>query len=240
MKSIGTLLRNAREEKKITLEEAHSETKIHLRILNALEEDKADEILVPPYVKGFLKRYTQYLGLNTEAIINQYLSQMPVVSKPVLSFEKKKTPRLFPGVNTILKIGFIAVATVCFLFYVRITFRSIFIAKEHLEQRTTPPKVASTKPTVSEFPVSSDELLMLTVTATQDSWMRVKSDEKTVFQNVLTKGSEERWEATEKIELWIGNAAGIELDLNGRRLGSPGRGVIKDVLITREGMRVKR
>ena len=39
--------------------------------------------------------------------------------------------------------------------------------------------------------------------------------------------------------LWVGKAEYLELILNGHPLGSPGRGVIKDITITRKGLEVK-
>ena len=48
--------------------------------------------------------------------------------------------------------------------------------------------------------------------------------------------AKETWQANDKVELWVGNAAALDLDLNGRPLGSPGRGVIKNILVTHEGL----
>ena len=55
METIGAKLKKIRLEKGLTLEEAHKQTKIHLNILKAIE----DESLVnfnPVYIKGFLKK----------------------------------------------------------------------------------------------------------------------------------------------------------------------------------------
>ncbi len=48
------------------------------------------------------------------------------------------------------------------------------------------------------------------------------------------------WQANEKIELWLGNAGAVELELNGKllkKIGRPGR-PLKNVTITRAGLSI--
>ncbi|MBI2447090.1 MAG: DUF4115 domain-containing protein, partial [Candidatus Omnitrophica bacterium] len=65
-------------------------------------------------------------------------------------------------------------------------------------------------------------------------------DGKKMFEEVLKEGSSEKWEANEKIELWVGKAEGLELERNGQPLGPLGYGIIKNILITREDMKIHR
>ena len=108
-----------------------------------------------------------------------------------------------------------------------------------MEKRKLPKKAAAAgikKEKERPLLVSKKETLKLTVRAADNSWMHVKTDGKIIFQSILQKGSQETWQANDKIELWVGNASALDLTLNGHPLGSPGRGVIKNILITREGM----
>jgi len=59
----GERLRRLRKAKGLSLEQVHQITKIHVRVINALEEDKIDEIS-PVYVKGLLKIYCNLLGAD--------------------------------------------------------------------------------------------------------------------------------------------------------------------------------
>ncbi|MFH1868520.1 MAG: RodZ domain-containing protein [Candidatus Omnitrophota bacterium] len=70
--SIGSQLKKAREKKEIAISEVYQQTKIHPDVLSALEEDRFDNILNPIYVRGFLKRYAAYLGLDADIILDQY------------------------------------------------------------------------------------------------------------------------------------------------------------------------
>jgi cytoskeletal protein RodZ len=74
MESIGDLLREARHSKKATLEDVSRITKITIDILEKLEAGAFDKLAAPAYTKGFLKLYAEYLGLDSQAIVEAYLS----------------------------------------------------------------------------------------------------------------------------------------------------------------------
>ena len=57
--SIGQQLRKAREERGAELSEAERATKIRERLLQAMEEDRWDELPGPPYNRSFLASYLE-------------------------------------------------------------------------------------------------------------------------------------------------------------------------------------
>ena len=73
MESIGDLLREARQSKKAMLEDASRATKIKIDILEKLETGAFDQLAAPAYTKGFLKLYAEYLGLDSQAIVEAYV-----------------------------------------------------------------------------------------------------------------------------------------------------------------------
>lgn len=70
--SPGSILRRCREYHGITLEEASETTKIGISHLKALEDDQISEFANQAYLKGFLRIYATYLGLNSEDIARMY------------------------------------------------------------------------------------------------------------------------------------------------------------------------
>ena len=72
MQEIGTLLKNTRQEKNITLEQVHKDTNIASRYLDAIEQGEYDIFPGEPYLIGFLRNYAEYLGLNTDECIKLY------------------------------------------------------------------------------------------------------------------------------------------------------------------------
>ncbi|MEI7816416.1 MAG: RodZ domain-containing protein [Desulfuromonadales bacterium] len=70
--SPGAILRRCREFHGITLEEASETTKIGISHLKALEGDQIREFANQAYLKGFLRIYATYLGLNSDDVARMY------------------------------------------------------------------------------------------------------------------------------------------------------------------------
>jgi len=69
MGELGSLLVRAREAKGLTLEDAERDTRISRRYLQALETEQFDIIPAPVYARGFLRSYSQYLGLDPQEVL---------------------------------------------------------------------------------------------------------------------------------------------------------------------------
>jgi len=69
---VGQALREARTERGIVLSEVERVTKIRVKFLRAMEEDRWDELPAPVYARGFLEIYARYLDLDAEALVEQY------------------------------------------------------------------------------------------------------------------------------------------------------------------------
>ncbi len=83
METLGQYLKRERILRQINLQEISSATKIHIRILKKLEEDDYVSLPSPTFIKGFLKTYAKYLGLDPEDVALRYLTliQAPKVEK---------------------------------------------------------------------------------------------------------------------------------------------------------------
>lgn len=73
---IGTVLAQARERAGLDLREVESQTKIRIKYLRALEDEAWDDLPSGAYAKGFLRTYGELLGLDGEAIVDEYRRQV--------------------------------------------------------------------------------------------------------------------------------------------------------------------
>ena len=82
--SPGTILRNKREEKKLTLEQAAAGTNIRIHFLQAIEEDRLGAIASQTQLRGFTRLYASYLGVNPQDILEPAapVQEAPVVETP--------------------------------------------------------------------------------------------------------------------------------------------------------------
>jgi cytoskeletal protein RodZ len=70
--SIGRTLREARTERGLQLTDVERATKIRVKFLEAMEGDRWEELPAPAYARGFLDIYARHLGLDREALLDQY------------------------------------------------------------------------------------------------------------------------------------------------------------------------
>ena len=97
--TLGEQLKRLRAEGRITLHEVSRETKIPVRYLGMIEEEKYE--LLPPdvYVKGFLRRYADFFGIDSGKVINLYKRERDIKinltgnGKPAVGKKDKKVPR---------------------------------------------------------------------------------------------------------------------------------------------------
>ncbi len=92
---------------------------------------------------------------------------------------------------------------------------------------------------LGNFPqISKKAPLELEVKALDAVWIHITGDGAVQFQGILKKGVSGKYTAKDMIEVWTGNAANMSLSLNKNSLGSPGKGFVKKMQISRDGIRV--
>ena len=76
--SVGAMLRAAREEKELSVEQLAAELRIEPRFLNALEDDSFEEFPAPVFTKGYIRQYAQRVGLDYADLLAEYYRQVEV------------------------------------------------------------------------------------------------------------------------------------------------------------------
>jgi cytoskeletal protein RodZ len=89
---------------------------------------------------------------------------------------------------------------------------------------------------------SRKEDIRLVIKARDNSWVTLKTDGKLVFHRVLEKGRSESWKAKERMDLSLGNAGVVELEVDGQIFSNLGRKgqALKNIVITKKGMDIGR
>jgi cytoskeleton protein RodZ len=88
--SFGEKLKLEREKRKITLEQISSSTKIGIRMLQALEEDRFNQLPGGIFNKGFVRAYSHCVGLDEDQTVADYLQasgDAPPVSTEIAARE---------------------------------------------------------------------------------------------------------------------------------------------------------
>lgn len=239
--TIGAKLRQAREAKKLTLEQAYAKTKIHVNILQALEEDRFQEQNLI-YLKSFLKIYAQFLKLDVDAIMQEFKE---LYQPKTLDASCRQTPKVATGLNLfkfrinprLLKMIAVVVAAIVLLFML-VSFLKFVKSKLPSRQPKQEQEVKET--IVKPKPLSEErkpKFAKLAIRAKENSWLQVRLDGKLIYEGTFKKNMTDSWQAREKIEFSVGNAGVIEAEINGQILSPLGKKgeVIKNIVITRDG-----
>jgi cytoskeletal protein RodZ len=75
---IGNSLREARVRRGIDFAQAEQATKVRGKYLRALEEEHFEVLPAETYVKGFLRTYAEYLGLDGQLYVDEYNSRFVI------------------------------------------------------------------------------------------------------------------------------------------------------------------
>jgi cytoskeletal protein RodZ len=247
LSEIAQVLRQTREEKGLSIEQVAKDTLIQRRLLQAIESVDLDQLPEMVYVRGFVKRYADVLGLDGQKL-TEVLPVGPVNQTMKPSWKELPAAQLRPLHLYVLYIVLIASA----LWGLSYLFRRDQPAATTVQDVTNPPAEVEASPDPSATaepaePIQSatagDEAadadapesnlsaaeankpIRVHIKLTSQSWMRITVDGETEFEGVLQPGDERTWTADEQLTLRAGNAGGVMVAFNNEdaeQLGEPG------------------
>ena len=87
--AFGQFLREAREQREISLDEAVKTLKIQRRILESFEEGDFSQGGSPVQVRGMLRNYARFLRLEEDIVLQHY--ETALIPAPTSRWRKKST-----------------------------------------------------------------------------------------------------------------------------------------------------
>ena len=233
MFEIGTSLREARLRQGLDFPELEQATKIRGKYLRALEDEQFDLLPAQTYVKGFLRSYAEYLGLDGQLYVDEYNSRY-VVGEVDAPFRARRaaSPRRSPRVQSrVVLLTLLGIALVTALVIVAWTRGSP-------EAQNVPgltPAPASSTPAKTANPARGPARVRLVVRASiGSSWLRVQRGSRVVFQNWLDLGERVAFTGRSlRVEARTPDA--LSLRLNGKPVRFPAGARV--VVVTRNGLR---
>ena len=95
MFSPGATLRAAREKRRLSVAEVAEGTRIKAHVVKAIENNDFSGIAAPLYGKGFIRLYAEFVGIDPEPLVRDYLERHARVVRPSL---KSGNPAAAPSV----------------------------------------------------------------------------------------------------------------------------------------------
>jgi len=258
--SVGKRLREAREKRSLTIEQVQKQTKIHSSVLIGLEEGRPSDTLTDTYIRSFLKKYAQFLDINSVELLKEYFpthSEAP--PKPSAPIQESVLPKEVQSPPKFLYITGLVVAAIISLMLLLFIIgkvstafnkarlnhkKSSAVAAKKKSSAVSAKTVKNKKPAVkakseTKEIVPKNSRLVLEIKVKEAVLVTLKKDGILFFDRVLPAGLVEKTEANTSIELNIAKAGSLDLSLNGRPIVLQTSGVIKGLEITRKGIRIK-
>lgn len=244
-KSVGTLLREARLAKKLSLAEAEQGTSIRRRYLEAIENDEYEKTPGEVFLKGMLRNYGNFLGLNGLELVQMYKASaagtrkesvrsagIREVDKVKLNIQLKnprdigsgtgklelpKLPKL-PSFDMRQILAGVAVLVVLAGGYVGIPK-----VMEYFQNRPVAVTSVEKKEGPAAKPAVAWDKVQVQMEATDNCWLEVKADGKEIFAGMMKAKDKRTFEAKEKLIVKYGNIGVMKLIFNGEPVDLQGQ-----------------
>lgn len=243
---LGEKLKQTREARSIELEHISNRTKININFLKDMEKGTFD-FLPELYVRHFLKLYIRQLGEDTSKFLDEYdaittgeeLDVTIVTEEDIKDFIKPKQLRnqishMIEKIKPYIRqLNFIWFA-IGGLIIILIIYSLVKNGNDQQIMTAGSTNKSLMKVQKNSLDTSSSlfanklfnrkkELLVLELKALERTWLQISIDDSVAKEYLFESGMDSSWQAEEKFKLWVGNAAGIRLFLNGKDLGPLGQ-----------------
>ncbi len=228
LSTIGETLRSAREEQGKSIAEAATATRIRSSYIEALEQERFDELGGSVYAKGFLRSYASFLGLDPEPLLETYHASQPgdrpAFERPPKILGTMQARHRSPSWVTIGIVGAAVVLGVGVYSLVRPTAGPAQTAPAPIAAPATTiaPTEAQAVTTTTLPPIKGVNLRLHYRAA---SWTKVTADGKVEFQGILgTTATTKTFTAKHTMDLVLGAAGAVDITVNGKPFQLPANG----------------
>jgi cytoskeleton protein RodZ len=242
--SVGQRLRKIRMDRGVTLDEVARITRITKAYLIALEEDAFEKLPSEAYARGFLRIYSNFLGIPNDEILNLYQpgasgevpeSPVPAPSRAKLDLANESSAKRWlwsipavclavlsgyfllgdrdQGHNTDSKSNKLSPSTENPIAFPQ---HEPFSSAHRLDK--PPQNPAASTDIMANDSYTSAQGIVLKMRALVDGYLDLTIDDAITQHYDLKAGDIIEWKADRVFSLEIGNAGGVEAELNGKRL----------------------
>ncbi|MFH1771716.1 MAG: RodZ domain-containing protein [Candidatus Omnitrophota bacterium] len=245
-------LKEKRKELGYSIEEVVERIKLHPSAIHDIESANLHNVS-PVYMKGFIRLYASFLGVNAEEALLEISPKQNQVK------ENKRQGILqrnsYSKVIKTVFVSFIGIIVIwSFFSFLGLVFRKVF---RHGSRRITAQSKVSKLPVVpsrelekvvkesKDDPVFDSSLqqgedIMVSLSTKRDVFIRVKVDGRLLFDSVLKEGAVETWQAKNEMEFAINDGSAVYIEVNGKPISplTALRKPIKRLTINHSGIKV--
>ena len=237
-KTVGAILKEARLAKGISLADAEKGTSIRSRYLQAVENDEYDKTPGEVFLKGIIRNYGNFLGLNGPELVNEYKASaagmaaeavrsqgIREVDKVRLNIQLKEKRDIGSGTGRFEMPKLPMKQCLAGLAAVAVLAAGYFAIPATINYFKNMPKEEA-KQTEQVKPEAKAPAVLDKVTvdleAEGDCWLEASADGKELFAGILHAKESKHFEAKEKLIVKYGNIGVVRIKVNGQSVDLKG------------------
>ncbi|MCF7871297.1 MAG: helix-turn-helix domain-containing protein [Candidatus Omnitrophica bacterium] len=242
IKDLCKKIKDKRKEAGYSIEDIVKETKLHPSVIKDIENCNLGAI-TPIYIKGFIKIYASFLGIEIKDELEQIKTGVdPKIKNPrqrkqpgqnlIVKFFKiifKTLAKIPPRVRkNILLIGLSLIILWLGFLGVRFSFRKVlaFFRNRPRAEKQEPAKNPAEEPAEEvkkpaqsvTRPIGQSGQISASLTLKKPCYMKAISDGEVVFEGVLNKGEVETWKADKELKFEIRDGSAVYLEVDGESI----------------------
>ena len=222
MFEIGNSLREARVRQGFEYPQIELATKIRAKYIRALEDEQFGILPAHTYVKGFLRTYAEFLGLDGQLYVDEFSSRF--VGDGIEDAPRRVAPRVHQDRGIERKVLVLALAGIALLTAL------VIVAWKFGGSDSGTPSVVTGQATPPEAPVASGLQLTGMKHGTYVEVRRNSATGAVLLQATLGRGKIERIDGR-RFWLYVRRSSGVRVSLGGKAVALPA-GLNLKVLVT--------
>ena len=228
--SVGEILRRTREHYGRSLADIEASLRIRAQQLEALENNDLDKLPGKVYAIGFVRAYSEYLGLDGDKMVHLFKVQASEQATPTeLSFPAPASDMTAPSMGIVIgAVALIGLVTAVFAtlhYNDRQSIEAIppVPAVEKQVDITDKPVMGPALPTEEEIVLAEKPSKGIILNIIENSWVEIKDRQgNKLLSQVLNAGDQYFVPDRPDLLMSIGNAGGVNIEVDGQPLASLG------------------
>lgn len=225
----------------VELPEASAATLIRARYLEALENERFEVLPEGPYLRSFLREYAEFLGLDGDLLVTEWMLRYAPVESPILTAPRRRRGAAFldglPGRRGwLVALSLVALGAV--LWWVGGSSHTTVQSSPPVREQSAPPPPATS--TSSVPPVRKTRPSLALVAVRGPSWLLVRIGSPTgrvVAEATLQRGHTIRFGLRKPLWIRVGAPWNLSASIGRRALTASLPTDTGNVLVTARGVR---
>ena len=233
--SLGSLIAKARKDAGLSLEDLAAKTNIRISVLSEIEKDNFEHCGGETYARGHVRNIAAVLKADQKEFIRIYEEEQGGETRSIKDLLIENSVMRLPAEAR--KVSWKVLVMISVVSLIAVGIAQVVISNVNINDVVSAGPSASASPAASETAAESPSAepsakntfssgtgVEVVINATRaKSWLFVSDDAgRVLFSGQISRGSVKTFSSDSQLNLKVGNAGGVDLKVNGKKVPSIG------------------